>query len=132
MEIYVADTVALARYFEDRLPRAADEAFAKAENLQAEILVPEIVVGEFVYLAFRGRLKADDPVSLVRDLLGEISASTYLRQASMTSDAWDAFITSSCSELHDRMIHSIAVAAEARAILTPDPEIKDTGFRTIW
>ena len=72
MDPYVADAVALARYFEDSLPRAADEAFKEAERLESEIVVPEVAVGEFVYLALKGRLRADDPISVVRDLLDEL------------------------------------------------------------
>ena len=132
MATYVADAVAIARYFEDDLPRAADEVFKKAERLEADILVPDIAVGAVVYLALKGRLSTDDPVSSIRDLLGELSASAFLHQASMTPASWDAFLASPCPELHDRMIHSVAVAAGASAILTPDPEIRATGFRTVW
>ena len=36
------------------------------------------------------------------------------------------------SDLHDRMIGSIATANSADAILTPDPELKESGTATLW
>lgn len=57
MNRYIADAVAIERYFEDNLPPKADLAFGEAEEGRAEIFVPEIVVGEFIYVAMKGRLK---------------------------------------------------------------------------
>ncbi len=66
---YVADTVAVARFFEDSLPAKADLAFKEAEDGNAIILIPEVVIGEFVYIALKGRLKTSDPKSLILELL---------------------------------------------------------------
>jgi len=132
LDTFVSDAVALARYFEDSLPRRADEAFRKAEHSEATVLVPEVAVGEFAYIALKGRLKVDDPSAVVRGLLAELAASSFMRQVSMTPRAWEAFLESTCKELHDRMIHSMAVALNATAIITNDPEIIATGFETRW
>jgi hypothetical protein len=50
----------------------------------------------------------------------------------MSSAAWHSFIDSTLPELHDRLIYSIAVANEAKAIITNDPEIVASGYPTIW
>ncbi|MDG6970286.1 MAG: hypothetical protein JRN54_04170 [Nitrososphaerota archaeon] len=132
MRTYVADAVALARYLTDTLPPKADKAFAEAEAGDALILVPEVAIGEFVYISLKGRLSVRDPKSEARELVREINASSYFRPVSMSLAAWERFMESGVSELHDRMIHSIAAASSADAIITPDPEMKGSGVTTIW
>src|SRR5713226_6691841 len=129
---YVADTVALARYLEDSLPSGAGAIFEEAESGRAVILIPEIVIGEFVYVALKGRLKTRDPKASILEMLQEINASAYLRPVSMTPESWERFLESDVKELHDRMIHSIAVANSVSGILTSDQELSSTGFPTIW
>lgn len=129
---YVADTVALVRYFEDNLPARAEAAFREAETGKAVILIPEIVIGEFVYVALKGRLKTRDPKATIRELLSEIQASAYLRTRAMNSDSWERFVESGIPELHDRLIHSISLAASASGIISNDEELKSSGFTTIW
>lgn len=130
--MYVADTVALARYLEDRLPSKADAAFHEAETGAAVIMIPEIVIGEFAYIALKGRLKSRDPKSDVRELIREIDTSSYLKAVVMDSVAWEKFLESRISELHDRIICSIASSKAASAIITSDKELKSSGFPTIW
>jgi predicted nucleic acid-binding protein len=130
--LYVADTVALARYFEDSLPSKADAVFREAEGGKAVILVPEVVIGEFAYLALKGRIRARDPRATIRELLDEVFQSAYLRQSSMTREAWICFLENEIPELHDRIIYSIAVASRSSGILTNDEELKSSGVKTIW
>ncbi|MBI3023276.1 MAG: PIN domain-containing protein [Thaumarchaeota archaeon] len=132
MKSYVADTVSLARYFEDSLPSKAEMAFREAEDGKARILVPGIVIAEFIYIALKGRLKTPDPKATIRELLSEIQASTFLQQATMTQDSWERFLESKVRELHDRIIHSISLSSNASGIITNDEELKSSGFRTIW
>lgn len=130
--IYVADTIALARYFEDDLPRAADEVFRRAEAGRAVILVPAIVIAEFIYTALKGRLKVPDPKAVIVELLGDLESAPYLRQAEVALKAWQSFLDSNVPELHDKIIYSIASFNAADGIITNDPEIKASGFPTIW
>lgn len=132
MKTYVADAVALARYLTDTLPPRADKAFADAEAGDALILVPEVAIGEFVYVSLKGRLKVRDPKSEARELVREINASAHFTPASMSLSAWERFMESRISELHDRMISSIAAANSADAIITPDAELKGSGTPTLW
>jgi predicted nucleic acid-binding protein len=129
---YVADTVALAKYLDNTLPTKADGAFKESENGDALILIPEIVIGEFIYICLKGRLRSDDPKSLIQELLDEVDAAARLRQAGMTNRSWAEFMESKISELHDRMILAIAKAEEVEAIITNDEELASSGFRTIW
>ncbi len=129
---YVADTVGLAKFFEDSLPAKADRAFKEAEDGSAVILIPEVVIAEFVYIVLKGRLKSGDPKSVISELLDELDASANFRQVGMTKEAWAELIRSDVPELHDRMIHAIAKAEAVDAIITNDEELVSTGFRTIW
>lgn len=132
MKTYVADAVALARYLTDTLPPRADKVFADAEAGEALIMVPEVAIGEFVYISLKGRLNVRDPKSEARELVREINSSAYFRPAAMGPAAWECFMESNISELHDRMIHSIAAANSADAIITSDPELKKSVMATIW
>jgi predicted nucleic acid-binding protein len=129
---YVADTVALARYLEDKLPSRADEIFEKAENGLATILVPDICIAEFIYIGLKGRLKVSDPKATIRELLDDLQSSQFLRPVGISSKGWDIFVESTLPELHDRMIYSTAESNEADAIITNDPEIAASKFPTIW
>jgi len=129
---YVADTVALARYLEDNLPKRADEIFEKAENGLVRILVPDISIAEFIYVGLKGRLKVSDPKTTIRELLDDLQSSQFLQPVGMSLESWEAFLESRLPELHDRMIYSTAVSNEAEAIITNDPEIGGSAFPTIW
>ena len=129
---YVADTVALAKYLDNTLPTRADDAFKESENGGALILIPGIVIGEFIYICLKGRLRSDDPESSIQELLDEVDAAAGLRQVGMTNKSWAEFMESKISELHDRMIFAIAKAEEVEAIITNDEELASSGVRTIW
>jgi predicted nucleic acid-binding protein len=131
METYVLDTVALVRYFEDDLPKSADKIFSLAEGGKAKLLIPSIVLGEFIYSALKGRLRVRDLHSTIMELLHGIEASEYLLSVDMTLPSWQKFLSLKVPELHDRMICAIAASLNI-AVLTNDPEIKADGIRTIW
>jgi predicted nucleic acid-binding protein len=129
---YVADTVGLAKFLEDSLPAKADLAFKEAEDGKAVILIPEVVIGEFVYIALKGRLKSSDPKSLILELLDELDSSAMFLQVRMTRRAWEEFLRSDIPELHDRMIYAAARSEGAYAIISNDAELASSGIRTIW
>ncbi|HKW05709.1 MAG TPA: PIN domain-containing protein [Nitrososphaerales archaeon] len=137
MKRYIADAVAIARYFEDSLPPGANLAFREAEEGKAEIFIPEIVFGEFIYIALKGRLKVErisDARTIIRELLDEIESSTHLKPVQMSRKGWDHFLESTIPELHDRMIYSIAMSLDSDhslTIITNDKSLKSV-FRTIW
>jgi predicted nucleic acid-binding protein len=135
---YIADAVALARYFEDALPPKANRAFLDAEEGKVRILIPEVVIGEFVYITLKGRLRKDritDSFAVITELLDDIETSSYLRQVSMSARSWRHFMQSTVGELHDRMIYSIAMSEKeidsSVAIITNDPALSEV-FDTVW
>lgn len=132
MSQYLVDTVAFVRYLQDRLTPKCDAIFQGAENGRNHLLVPQIVVGEFLYLALRGRLKGPQPDVLVRDVLHQLTASNAFTISSMPIDAWDTFQELKIPELHDRMIATEAIARKT-PLVSNDDSFKDIpGLTTIW
>ena len=132
MKDHVIDTLALVRYLENDLPPAADKVFKSAEQNQCKLLIPDIVMGEFVYLSMKGRLKTSDPKAFMMEVLISLEASRYFSIVGMDTVAWEEFLELDLPELHDRIIGSVALSNEA-AIITNDKEIrKSKALETVW
>ena len=86
MKDFITDTVGLARYLEDTLPGPASEAFALAERGEAPIFVPQIVLGEFIYIAMKGRLRLADSKVTVNQVLDELRGSSFIFQSNFPED----------------------------------------------
>lgn len=129
---YLADTVALARYLEDNLPKRANDVFEKAESGLATILVPDICIAEFIYIGLKRRLKVSDPKTTIREFLDDLNSSQFLKPVGISTEGWEIFVDSTVPELHDRIIYSTAESNAAEAIITNDPEIVASKFPTIW
>ncbi len=128
---YVVDTVAFVRYLQDELPPAADRIFKAAERGDEILFVPQIVLGEFIYLSLKGRLKVEDPMATIREVLSLMEASGYLRTVDMDAAAWEEFVELEVPELHDRMICAIARAKNI-AVVTPDKDIAKSSVEVVW
>jgi Uncharacterized protein conserved in bacteria len=102
------DTVAFVRYLEDDLPLPAAAAVEKVERENESILLPQIALSEFVYIALKGRLNLTNPLSVIGQVIDQLKSSPIISISSMPIDAWDVFVQLKVPELHDRMI-----AAEA-------------------
>ncbi len=132
MNEYVIDTMALVGYLEDDLPSSADKVFKMAERNECSLLIPEIVMGEFIYISSKGRLKASDPKSLIMETLISLDASKYVDFVPMDIEAWEEFLALDIPELHDRIICATALSRNAK-IITNDEEIrKNKRLVTIW
>ena len=131
-QVYVADTVALARYLENNLPKRANEIFDKGESGMVTIFVPDIAIAEFIYTGLKGRLKVSDPRATISELLNDLESSQFLRPIGVSPETWRIFVDAKMPELHDRLIYSTAVSNEATAIITNDPEIVSSDYTTIW
>lgn len=128
----VLDTVAFVRLLEGDLPTGAFRVFREAESGDGTLFVPEIVLGEFLYLAERGRLKAPSPVAIVEELMDDLRGATYLRLSHLSDSAWSQFRKLKAPELHDRMIAADALDRGV-PLLTNDPELFEVvGLTTIW
>lgn len=133
--VYTADTMALLCYLADRLPRRADEVFKKAEDEEAILVVPSIVLGEAIFTLLKGReifgVKA--PLEKLTTFLDVLETSMTVRLADLTVRGWHLITTINLPELHDRIVVSTHLTLGSRAILTDDQEIQRLhGIRTIW
>ncbi|MHB8371609.1 MAG: PIN domain-containing protein [Thermoplasmataceae archaeon] len=132
MTDFITDTVALARYLEDSLPNAASAAFGQAERGEGSILVPQIVVGEFIYIAMKGRLKVADPKSSIKLVLEELRGTSFIFQSVFPEEAWDNFLSLEVPELHDRLIASEAQYRNI-PLISNDPAFHEIpNLKTIW
>lgn len=132
MKNYIVDTMALVSYLEDNVPKSTDKIFKSAEQNKCKLLIPEIVLGEFIYISLKGRLKASNPKSFIMEVLISLSACQYIDFVGMDTEAWEEFLGLDTPELHDRMICSIALCKDA-ILLTNDEDIKKNGsIETMW
>ena len=129
---FLLDTIALVRHLEDSLPDGADRVFREAEGGRSRLFLPEIALGEFLYVALRGRLRASNVRSLMDEVLDQIRASGYLVLSAMSAHAWDLFLDVEIPELHDRMNAADALA-RSLTVVTNDPAFSSVpGLRTMW
>ncbi|MCJ2562602.1 MAG: PIN domain-containing protein [Candidatus Thermoplasmatota archaeon] len=129
---YVLDTMALVRLLDDSLPKKANAVIKGAEKGDNLLLVPEVVLGEFLYIALKGRLETEDPVATTEEVLMHLRSSRYVSPVQMDFSCWEAFLEVGLAELHDRIICSIASARNV-PLVTDDKEITAWGgVEIIW
>jgi len=129
---YVMDTVALVKYLEDDLPKGANKAFREAEAGRARLYLPEIALGEFIYVALKGRLSKDNTRADVEEAVDQILATSFISLSSLSHAAWDTLIDLDVPELHDRMIVADALD-RGLPLITSDDTLKSVaGLRTVW
>ncbi len=126
---YVADTVALIVYLENRRLGVDSQAiFDSAENSNTIIHIPAIVFAEILYLSEKGRISTN--LHEVKNILQTISnfRESPLTQAIIETAAQITDIP----ELHDRLISATARHLKLE-LITTDTRIKNSGFvKTIW
>ena len=132
MKDYVVDTIALVSYLENDLPVSADKVFKLAEQNKCKLLVPEIVIGEFIYICLKGRLKTSNPKSFIMEVLISLDASRYVDFVGMDTEAWEEFLRLDIRELHDKMICSIALSKDATVITNDNDIMKNEPIETVW
>lgn len=128
----VIDTVALVRHLDDSLPRAAESVFRTAENGQGTLYLPEIVLGEFAYLALRGRLGLRHPRAVVEEVVDQVRAAGYIRLSALPPAGWSVFLDLDVPELHDRLIASDALARDVPLVSNDRELAKVPGLRVVW
>ena len=129
---YVLDTVALVRFLEDNLPKGAEKAFKEAEAGRARLYLPEIALGEFAYIALKGRLGGENPRAEVEEVVDQIMATSYISLSSLSHSAWDILIGLNISELHDRMIVADALDRDLPLVTSDESVSSVPGLRIIW
>ena len=128
----VLDTVALVKHLEDELPKAADKMFREAEAGRSRMYLPEIALGEFIYIAMRGRLHMPNPRAAIEEVVDQILAASYITLSHLSHSAWDVFIDVNVPDLHDRMIASDALVRGLPLITNDSALASVPGLKTIW
>ncbi len=114
------------------MPGPASDVFSLAERGEASILVPQIVMGEFIYIGMKGRLRLADPKSAVKQVLDELRATSFIFQSNFPGDGWDIFLSLDIPELHDRLIAAEALSRSLSLISNDPVFLKVHGLNVIW
>ena len=117
---FLTDTVVLARYLEVNLPSPASDIFSLAQRGEASILVPQIVMGEFIYIAMKGRLRLADSKRDIKKFLDELRGASFIPQSNFPEDGWDIFLSLDIPELHVRLIAAEALS-RSLSLISNDP-----------
>lgn len=128
----VIDTVALVRHLDDSLPKGAESTFRAAENGRGTLYLPEIALGEFAYLALRGRLGLTHPRAAVEEVIDQVRAAGYIQLSALPPTGWSVFLDLDVPELHDRLIASDALARGVPLVSNDRDLAKVPGLRLIW
>ncbi|MCL5408163.1 MAG: PIN domain-containing protein [Candidatus Thermoplasmatota archaeon] len=132
MTDFLMDTVALVHYLEDNLPRSAESAVDQAERGKGSLLLPQIVLGEFIYITLKGRLNIPNPISSIGQIIDQLRGSPLFSISSMPLEAWDIFTQLKVPELHDRMIAAEALARDL-PVISNDPSLASVkDLKIIW
>ena len=132
MTDYLIDTIAFVRYLEDRLPPRPNRIFTDAEQGRNHLLLPQIALAEFLYVALRGRLKGIRPEPQARDVLHNLLASPAFSVSTMPSSAWEEFLALKIPEMHDRMIAAEALARGVTLVSNDASFVGITRLKTVW
>ncbi len=128
----VIDTVALVRHLDDSLPKTAESIFRTAENGRGTLYLPEIALGEFTYLALRGRLGLTHPRAAVEEVIDQVRAAGYIQLSALPPAGWSVFLDLNVPELHGRLIASDALARGVPLVSNDRDLAKVSGLRLIW
>lgn len=127
---YVADSHSLVWYLTDdkKLGQKALNLFLKADNGEAIIIVPTIVLAEIIYICERKKANLE-----IKDVINKIKHSLNYLSYNLDIETLEKVISlKSLSELHDRIVVAIAKLLDA-TLITKDQQIIDSNFvKTIW
>lgn len=126
---YVADTVALIVYLENRRLGADSQAiFDSAENSNTIIHIPAIVFAEILYLSEKQRISTN--LQKVKNLL---QTNSNFRESPLTQAIIEtAAQITDIPELHDRLISATARHLNLE-LITTDAKIQNSIFvKTVW
>ena len=129
---FVIDTVALVRYLEDRLPRAAQAAFRAAEAGRSRLYLPQIALGEFVYIALRGKVNDALSNATIQETVQQVLGSSFISVGGFPESAWEILMSLQIPELHDRMLAAESLS-RGLALVSNDSAFDDVaGLTVVW
>lgn len=126
---YVADTVALIVYLENRRLGADSQAiFDSAENSNTIIHIPAIVFAEILYLSEKQRISIN-----LQDVKNLLQTNSNFRESPLTQTIIEtAAQIIDIPELHDRLISATARHLNLE-LITTDAKIQSSNFvKTVW
>ncbi len=128
MNSFIADTHALAWYLTEdvQLGKNAKLIFEAAENGEATILIPTIVLAELLYIVEKKRVKVDFTNLIERIKVGK----NYIALPLGLNVIEETARIQNVPELHDRIIAATARLMRAK-VLAKDPHIKNA-VDVIW
>ena len=130
MNDYVADTHALYWYLTNSplLGANASQAFNEADNGNALIYIPIIVLAELYYL----NAKKGNPLDFTAEYQKLSQSAQFILLPFMQEDILEFDSNVSVPEMHDRMIAGVAKRLRIPC-LTIDKEIVNSGIvATVW
>jgi predicted nucleic acid-binding protein len=132
---YTVDAIALLCYLADKLPPSADKIFKRAEDEEAVLVVPSIILGEAIFTLLKGRavFGVKIPLEKLTTFLEVLETSRTVRLTDLTVRGWKLITTIDLPELHDRIVVSTHLTSNSKAILTDDEEIRNlSNIKTVW
>lgn len=128
----ILDTVGLVHYLEDDMPRSAAAAIERVEQEGGNAFLPQIALGEFIYIALKGRVRMTNSTASVGEVVDQIKHSQFILISSMPINAWDTFLQLKIPELHDRLIAAEALDRKL-PLISNDPSFAAIpGLKLIW
>ncbi len=128
--IYVTDTHSFLWYLsgDKRLGKGAKSVFDKAENGDATIVIPTIVLAESLYI-----LEKENAIMKFKDIIKKVEIGWNYTTISLDMQIIKRIEDlTKLSELHDRIIVASADILNAD-LITKDENIKKSGYvKTIW
>lgn len=132
MTKYTADGVAMARYLVDRLPRAADEVFERAEQGVDVIEAPTVAVSEAIWTAVnKGEIAGIEVDTTPNAVLRGVENDGPVQVA--PADEQDLAVYGSLIDhhtMHDALVIANHRVRGTEAIVTSDEEF--VGEETVW
>lgn len=132
MTDFILDTVGFVHYLEDNLPGSAASAVKQAEGGNGSVFLPQIALGEFIYITLKGRLNVSNPIGSVGQIIDQLNSSPTFSISSMPTDAWEIFIQLKIPELHDRMIAAEALSRDIPLISSDSSFSAVKGLEIVW
>ncbi|HEY8782381.1 MAG TPA: PIN domain-containing protein [Mucilaginibacter sp.] len=129
MNKYVADTMAIVLYLENRrFPGKIKNIFTEAEQGKATIYFSAVSLMEIGYLS--EKLRIDTSISSVLQLTEE--NKNFIVNSLDAATVIEAFKIKTIPELHDRLITATAAVLKA-TLITNDPIIHQSQYvKAIW
>lgn len=127
-QVYVIDSHILGAYLLDELPDRSNRIFEDAEEENATLIIPSIVIAELIYVYEKAKL-----VSKIWEMFEKLDVYPSFTINPLDEPLLKIIPDIKLPELHDRIIVATCIYTKAKALLTKDEEIRSSKLvRTIY